>query len=658
MRLRAAAALLLAAISPLIAQQTGAVIRINVNLVQIDAVVTDANGNPVTDLKPSEFQIRQDRKPQTITNFSFVQLHAGHPIAAVQGRNVIPPAVLRAADVRRTIVFVVDDLSLPFASLVNVRESLKKFVDQQMMQGDLIAILRTSGGMGAFQRFSSDPRQIRAAIDRLTYSLIRGPRTAFTPLSSDPASVALEMRDAFAVGTLGSLAYVASGLREMPGRKSLILFSQHMPLFNTPAPDGKDVAGAVPGIAAAFQRLADAANRASMVVHTIDPRGITFNGLNAQTAAPAPRPAEPRGGEDIDPDMAEVAEQDGLVLLAEQTGGVFQASNNDLGAMMRKALADTAGYYLIGYHPDTGTFNMSSSDVFHRLSVRVTRPGVYVRSRRGFFGNPDPQDGKPRTFVPQTAQAQLLHALDAPFSVGNIHLRLQALFTDSPELGPLLNTRLHIDARDLQFRTDPDGSQKAVFDLLAATFGEKNEVISRVNRTYTLRCKGADCEAGRRDGFVYALNFPVAKPGAYQMRVALRDAVSQDTGSASQFIEVPDLSKGRLALSSLMVRQSGPAHTIEYGYQILNARLDPHHMPRLEAQALVFHNGEQVYAGPPHPLDVGANFDPKHLAAGGALQLGTDIPPGDYVVEVVVTDKLAKEKNRSASQWMDVEINR
>ena len=166
---------LLAVIVPAVAQSPDTVIRINVNLVQIDAVATDSNGNPVTDLKASDFEIRQDRKLQTITSFSFVPIRAPRATATVRGPFVIP-AVFKAEDVRRTIVFVVDDLALPFADLVRVRESLGKWVDQHMMAGDLVAVIRTSGGMGAFQRFSSDPRLVHAAISRLTFSLIKGPR--------------------------------------------------------------------------------------------------------------------------------------------------------------------------------------------------------------------------------------------------------------------------------------------------------------------------------------------------------------------------------------------------------------------------------------------------------------------------------------------------
>jgi VWFA-related protein len=642
---------LLMAASPALAQPS-AVIRINVNLVQIDAVVTDSAGNAVRGLTPSDFEIRQDGKKQTITNFSFVSIDAPLQTRAPKKGLRIPPAILRAADVRRTIVFVIDDLFLPFADLVRVRESLKKTVSEQMQAGDLIAVIRTSGGMGAYQRFSSDPRQVVAALDHIQYNVSGRPRLpSFVPLSDDPLARAIQARDEMlAAGNLSAIRYVANGLREMPGRKTLVLISENLPLFRQPNfadPDAvlgpqSDLGGAVNGIAEALDRLIDAANRASIVVHTVDPRGL--------------RVRDPGAG--LSESIAELYAQDGLGFLAEKTGGLFLLNNNDIGGMVQRALKDSSSYYVMGYHPDADTFSMSASDVFHKLSVKCTRPGLQVRSRSGFFGEPDTVGGKPRPLAPLTSQAQLQRALDAPFSVGNIHLRLSAVFTDSPDSGPFLNTRLHIDGRDLLFTNEPGGGRKAVFDLLVATFGEKSEVVSSVNRTYTVRCKGEECGTERQQDLLYSLNFPVKKPGAYQMRVALHDAGSNDTGSASQFIEVPDVSKGRLTLSSLILRERPAGRVIDYGYQILNASTNGQHAPELEAQLLLFHEGEQVYTGPVTPLHVEGQTDARRLAAGGALELGNGMKPGDYVLEVVVTDKLAREKFQTASQWMDFEIQR
>src|SRR2546423_1320918 len=156
------------------------VVRITTNLVQVDAVVTDKSGKVVTDLKPEEVQIFEDNRPQKITNFSYfvtgaatTEKPSAKPMAnqaADKSVPPIPPTSLKPQDVRRTIAIIVDDLGMSFESTHFIRRALKKFVDEQMQPGDLVAIIRTGGGIGALQQFSSDKRQLYSAIERLKWN--------------------------------------------------------------------------------------------------------------------------------------------------------------------------------------------------------------------------------------------------------------------------------------------------------------------------------------------------------------------------------------------------------------------------------------------------------------------------------------------------------
>jgi hypothetical protein len=209
-----------------------------------------------------------------------------------------------------------------------------------------------------------------------------------------------------------------------------------------------------------------------------------------------------------------------------------------------------------------------------------------------------------------------------------------------------------------------------------------------MDKTWTVRLKGDTYRNVLQQGMVYSVHVPVKKPGAYQMRVVLRDAGSEQVGSASQFIDVPDIDKGHLALSGIVLRAevpqakapASPDHpegeqatdidpqgtpavrifkqgtAITYGYQILNAQADTGKQPELEVQTRLFRDGEQVYTGKAAPVPVSGQEDSKRLIGGGRMQLGGQIAPGDYVLQVIVTDKLAKEKFRIATQSMDFEI--
>jgi len=151
--------------SPVFAQQTPLkddddVVKISTNLIQIDATVTDKKGNIIRDLTANDFEIYENDEKQPITNFSFVELR---PVEAADSLAQIPkpdknalasPSVsvkLRPEQVRRTIALVVDDLGLSFANTLWIQKALKKFVDEQMEPGDLVAIIRTNGGIGALQ---------------------------------------------------------------------------------------------------------------------------------------------------------------------------------------------------------------------------------------------------------------------------------------------------------------------------------------------------------------------------------------------------------------------------------------------------------------------------------------------------------------------------
>ena len=715
------------------------VVRITTNLVQVDAVVTNKKtGKQVTDLRPEDFEISEDGRAQKLTNFSYVSLQPAPPAVAptsstAKNATPVPPARLRPEQVRRTIALVVDDLGLSFESTAYVRDALKKFVNEQMQLGDLVAVLRTSAGMGALQQFTSDKRQLYAAIERVRwYPSGRGGISAFAALNSfdnatksnsgdsdssdnsiKKANNAREDADnfreeLFAVGTLGAVNFVLRGLRDLPGRKSVVLLSDGIRIFNKNGESDR--------VLEALRRLTDLANRASVVIYAMDARGLQTLGLTA---------ADDTSG--LSPDKIEQAMQDrrsdyfesqnGLNYIAQQTGGFFIHDTNDLGRGIRRVLEDQSGYYLIGYRPDESTFDpVTGRRKFHRLSIKVkNHPELKVRTRNGFYGVTN-EEARP---VRRTRGEQMTAALTSPFSSGEMHLRLTSLFGNDPRAGSFMRSLLYIDGRDLSFTEEPDGWHKVVLDVAAYTFGESGRIIDPVDRTQTIRARGEDYQRVLQTGIVYVLNVPVKKPGAYQLRVAVRDTATAHIGSASQFIEVPNLDKNRLSLSGLVINGSNPATTktamrvnaaaastpasgatstpaasstpaqttptpntqtsdaantlnaqagpavrrfhsgmlLDYGYAIYSAQLDRStHRPQLQKQVRLFRDGQPVFAGNQQPVDLTNQTDMKRISITGRLQLGSNLAPGEYVLQVVVTDALAKEKYRIATQFIDFEI--
>jgi VWFA-related protein len=682
------------------------VVKITTNLVQLDAVVTDKDGKQVTDLRADEVEILENGKPRAITNFSYINVSGPINVAtASPGKETAPsvptpPRKLRPEEVQRTIALVVDDLGLSFESAHYARKTLRKFLDEYMQPNDLVAIVRTAGGMGALQSFTSDKRRLYAAIDKVKWEPFgRGRISPFVPISSDglphrgandpddvtaPSEELTEFRDKmFTVGTLGALNYVIQGLRELPGRKSVILLSDGF--FITSPGDVSETELMM----ARVRTIVDRANRASVVINTLDLRGLQVLGLTADDSVSLMDPQQVLARLS-NRRVGFINSQEGLIYLASESGGLSIRNTNDLNAGIRRILADQSGYYLIGYRPDESTFDrLKGRTKYHRISLKIRRPGKYnVRMRSGFFGVTD-ENIKP---VEATPQQQFISALLSPFSSSGIQLRLTSVFANDPLLGSVTRSFLHVKASDLTFTSEPDGSQKAVFDILAMTFGDNGKVVDQFAFVHTLRLKPSLFDKAMKNGFTYDVTVPIKKPGAYQLRTALRDQPSGRIGSATQFIDVPDLNKERLAVSgivlkgvplerqiqdqsatakqtgddsaqegdptaSIAVRQFRTGMALVYTFIVYNAKIDKSTgRPQLKTQARLFRNGELIFTGDELPFDPGQQTDLKRFGTGGAIQLGTSMTPGEYVLQIIVTDQLAKDKRRQATQWMDFEI--
>ena len=679
------------------------VVKISTNLIQIDVSVTDKNGKAVSDLKPEEIEIYENGQKQKITNFSFISSTRAAPPDKPQTKDPagipIPPTKLDRDQIRRTIALVIDDLSLSFESAYYTRRSLKKFVDEQMQDGDLVAIVRTGAGIGALQQFTSDKRLLYAAIEKVKWNPNgTGGISAFAPieLSDDesitsgvpeegtpaPVDAAKGLEDfrgmVFATGTLGALKFIVTGMSELPGRKSVILFSQGFRLFETDE-NGMQSSGNVLDF---LRALVDAATRSSVVFYAVDPRGLVFTGFTAADNVTTSDPT--RLNQAMSDRSRELSEtQDGLRYLTEETGGFAIVNSNDLSGGVRRVLEDQS-YYLIGYDPDADTFDPAKRK-FNQLSVKVLRPGVKVRYRSGFFNVASREPATSPAPSRLTAAQQLESALVSPFAVNGIDLRLNALFGSDPKNAPFVRSLLHVDANDMQFAEEKDGSRKATFEVLAVSFGDNGQIVDRLGKTYTLTLRADAYKRILSEGFVYHFVFPVKKAGAYQYRVAIRDVGSGRIGSASQFIEVPDIKKKRLTASSLVLQNvtddewrrmtaddraiavSNPMNdtalrrirrgsVVRYGFEIYNAKLDNTRQPRVSTRVRVFRDGKIILDGVGKPVELYGQTDLQHIKTGGAIAIGSTMQAGDYILQVIVTDQMAAKKQQIATQFVQFEV--
>jgi len=676
------------------------VVRITTSLIQLDVTVTDKKGNPIRDLRPEEVEIFENGKKQAISNFSFV---AGAPAqeATDPGRKpetvrsavqMFPASPIAPSKVRRTIAIVIDDLTLSFPSTFWVKKALKKYIEENVQEGDLVAIIRTAGGIGALQQFTSDRRQLMAAVEKLRFDM-RGVAkvTAFTPIAptlkeelNDPKDPSRnygeqierereserEMEDfrseAFAAGTLGALSYVVRGMGQLPGRKSVVVLSDGFRMVTRDAM-GRPKTSIVLD---ALRRLGDMANRSAVVIYAIDARGLEYTGPTASDnfAGISPGAVAQRLRE-RDDEFTD--SQQGLQYLAEQTGGFAIINSNDINWGMDKVLNDQS-YYLIGYEPDDDTFDPKTRR-YNKIEVRVTREGARVRYRSGFFGITDEQAvGSSRS-----ASEGIVNALLSPFVVNDIPVRLHAVYSSDNAKTSFVRSYVHIPADQLKFTKLPYGQLTANFDIAAVSFGDNGMPVDHFSRTFTLTLTEETYKKSLEKGIVYQFAFPVKRPGGHQYRVALRDAATNKLGSASQYIEVPNLEKKRPTLSGIVLenmprglwqkissgtvspqdaakltdperdtalRQFPMGTVLRYGAALYNA--NP--AARVSARLRIFKDGTLHFEGKSFPVERGEII--------GGLTLGKDMPPGEYVMQLVVEQTTGSKKPQTATQFVQFDI--
>ncbi len=676
------------------------VIRVNVQLVQVDATVTNSKGELVTDLKAEDFVILQDDKQQEITNFSFIrtrnaskqEMVVNKPAAKGKGETFLPPPPpppLKRDKVRRAIALVVDDFGLSGESIFQVRSSVKKWIDEEMQSNDLVALVLTGGGSGALQQFTNDKRLLYSAINRIQYNAAS--RVGVTSLSGiskkgstrdgfSDINPEMERDMIFTTFSLQSIQQVVKGLKDLPGRKDLILFSESMNIMFESDPgvsQGRDL-----HMKQILQETVDMANKWAIVIHAIDPRGVM--GFMS---------AEDGGGSEESPNAINdlhntrstqlTSSRDGMVKMAVETGGLFVQNRNNIERALVNVVDDGDGYYLVGYQPneETAAEMRSGNARYHNIRVRVKRPGLNVRTRSRFFStpegisSPDIMDRKER----------IEDAMRSPFASGSMRVRLTALFSQTKEEQPCINALLHFGSSQLTFSKEADGWLKASIEIVAGLYDIDGQQVEFVNRAWGLQVKGKSYENMKKNGVSFLMRLPVRLPGSYQMRLVLRDTKSGQLGSATQFIEVPDIRKNKLALSGIVlaadqpkskstsdlnegmmddsgsngtsaVRVFEPGNEISWAYQILNAKIDKDQKAKLQIEYRVFHEGREVYMKKPSEMTLAVQGTiAKRMIAADQLKL-IQLPPGYYVLQVAVSDMLADAKDRVAVQTIDFEV--
>ena len=680
------------------------VVRISSDLVVVDALVLDRDGRQVTDLAPDDFEIFQDGKPQKITSFTYV--NAEKPSAPVAASSTVkpgkkplpvPPVSLRAGR-GRIITFVIDDGNClsTIEGTSNIRNAVKKFIDEQMQPDDKVAIYRTRGGSSLLQMYTSNKEALKNIVNKVIW-LPSACGTSFDPrrdnsvfrvgkpsgeedqAASFESPADKEFRKANedrerqnqVIGSIGVVGFVIDRLKNLPERKVVFLLSEGiLANFGTRAND-------------ALRELADKATRASVVVNTLNAKALQEPGfLSAQDEV------LPGISSGVDQTIAARAEREeeeralgaGLAYLSYTTGGRYVSNQNYLDREIKNILDAEKGYYLLGYQPDDETFKGKG---FHKIEVRLKRPELKVSSRKGFYGR---ADAKTASVKGKSAESPLFQAISSPLRENGMDIRLTTLVGGDARTGGFIRAIFHVKGSDLTFTDEADGGKRVVLDVVAVALDEKGKPVEEFNRSYPIRIPKRGVETVMRNGLDYSTDIPLKKPGFYSFRLAVRDNNSKRLGSAGDFVEIPDFKKTGFYMSGLIttavtndgkpllpksrpvdaaftpvfmdsipsIRRFTAGSPLAYSFNIYNAAPDEAtRQPRLTRQIRVFRNGDLVIDGKEAPVETAAGGERSSIETYGFLKLNPDIEPGEYFLQVIVRDAVA---GKTASQWIDFEI--
>lgn len=664
------------------------VVRITTNLVQIDAVVLK-NGKLVPNLNAEDFEIFQDGKRQTITSFAYISnVPANKPpetAKADERDKSVPVAPLKREDPRRTIAIVVDDLGLSAESMSDVRRHLRKFVNEQMQPHDLVAIIRTGMEIGALQQFTNDKRLLTRAVDQLRWNACsRVGMHVLAPIHApyrdpvrgfgDDARTHVVIPDNSCGGrayddSLQAMRYVLEALAEIPGRKSMMVLSDSIQTEDQGA-DTFSYAGASSLETAArieaLRRIAEMAIRASVVIYSIDTQGLQPTGI---TAADSGAGNLRMVGDQSNSVMAARSRtlfdrRAGGDMIARQTGGFQIRNSNDY--QFGRVLEDQTGYYLIGYRPGEETFNRR----FHKITAKVKRSGMTLRTRYGFFGFSEEDNvrmPKPKTNL----------ALMSPFGAQDIKIDFTSFFANDKTAGSVVRSFLYVDAKDLTFEV-ANAKHDAKIELHGVIFGTNGVPVEQLRYSGLVSLPVNEYEQSLRDGIRIRFDMPAKKPGAYQVRVAALDVASSRVGAAGQFVLVPDLTNKRLAASGIVLQ--GASESTETGgvatrvaspavrrfegnsdlysaFVIYNASLDTvSKQPNLVIESKLFRDGKRVFSYPDVAVDTSNQTDLGRIFVTLKFRLAADLEPGHYYLQIVISDKAVKGKLPPVVQWTDFMI--
>jgi len=482
------------------AYQSQTVLRSTTRLVVVDVVAIDDKGQPVTDLKQDDFTVMEDGKPQKISDFSFHHPAGNAAPAPEPAPGIISNAPQYSSNSCLNVILL-DAINTDFSNHAYAQDMLVKYLDSNPAIQPT-AIFAMEGKLIMLHDFTTDTKVLRDVLGHYKPQYV--PKVADVYTAASP----FQRRGSFQAGpharevTAKSMLFLAHALAGYPGRKNLLWLSDGFPINLFPEFTAGDQVMLVEDYSPLAEKIADELMNAQIALYPIDAAGVAMNDrFSARTA---------------------------MLSMSERTGGKTFYNRNDIDTGIRTSLDDGATYYTMEYYPQNRNWDAK----FRRIEVKLSRPGVHLRYRQGYYA-----------LVPitrtsgDTVSEAFSHAMDrdSPTSTG---VRFQArVLPPSPQTQGKVVVNFGIDPRTVAFQKEADDLEHASISCVVWAYGSKGDPV-RAEGSATAALKSEAYQQVMRSYYPCQRSLSL-KPGHYTFRLGVLDETSSLIGTATTQVTIP-----------------------------------------------------------------------------------------------------------------------
>jgi VWFA-related protein len=540
--------------------QQAFILRSTTNRVLVDVRVYDKTGMPVKDLKPSDFKVTEDGVPQTIVDFSLEDVEK---LAQATGDNAqaqvidlakLPPEA-NAEQVlqdHRLLVFFFDLSSMQPDDLMRALKASSDFVTSRMTPADLIAVVTYSSSLRVTQDFTNNHDSIKKALRAILVgeeSSSLATAGAIGEAGGTDANgmeiVTQDVSDAFTPDEtefnifntdekLAAIESLATMLRSVPGRKSVLHFSSGI------TRTGQENQ-------ATLRATIDAANQADVSLYTMDARGLLALPPGGDASSSSPSGTGIYSGSAVASQVSGLqGSRETLASLSTDTGGKSFYDLNDFSPAFEEVQKENSSYYMIGYAPT----NTRNDGRFRHIRVEVSRPGLKVQARPGYFA---PKSFQQLTRAERENQLQQVMDLDVPFV--DLPFVVETAYFRRPDKKFTVVVAAKIPGSQVAFMKK-SGKHETEFDFAWKFTDDKSHVAGGLHDTLPVKVTNDTLEEIIGSNLFYEGEV-VLPPGKYNLKVVVRENESGKIGTfetpPESPIIVPDVADTGLGLSSIVL---------------------------------------------------------------------------------------------------------